>query len=260
MLAGLFAASMSSMDSALNKNTGIMIRSLYQPFLAKRGKTIDDQKLVKISMGLSLASGIIVIAMALFFKSLKELSLFDLMMSLSAMIQVPLLIPLILGLFIKKTPQWAPWATVILGLFMSWLMKYHITPDVFAHWIGIESFTKRETADMSLILTLGSHVFVTASFFWATSLFYKDEKDKNKEETKRFFINLEKPVIADNLQSQYDKDQRMKLGSMVICMGIGIMLMALIPNPLWGRAIFVSCSIAITTIGLLLRRNSKSLS
>ncbi len=260
MLAGLFAASMSSMDSALNKNTGIMIRSLYQPFLAKRGRATNDRKLVKISMGLSLASGIIVIAMALFFKSLKELSLFDLMMSLSAMIQVPLLIPLILGIFIKKTPQWAPWATVILGLFMSWLMKYHITPDVFAQWIGIDGFTKREAADMSLILTLGSHVFITATFFCATSLFYKKEKDQNKEETHRFFINLEKPVIADTLQNQYDKDQRTKLGAMVICMGIGIMLMALIPNPLWGRAIFIACSLVITSIGLLLRRNTKQLS
>ena len=31
LLAGLFAASMSSMDSALNKNAGIIVRSLYQP-------------------------------------------------------------------------------------------------------------------------------------------------------------------------------------------------------------------------------------
>ena len=256
MLAGLFAASMSSMDSALNKNTGIMIRSIYQPFLAKRGKTMNDKKLVRISMGLSLASGAIVIAIALFFKSLKALSLFDLMMSLSAMIQVPLLIPLILGIFIKKTPQWAPWATVILGLFMSWLMKYQITPDVFADWIGIDGFTKREATDMSLILTLGSHLFVTALFFCATTLLYKEEKDNNKEEKNLFFKNLETRVIADNLQSQYDRDQRTKLGSMVTFMGIGILLMALIPNPLWGRGMFVCCSLIITTIGLLLRRKS----
>lgn len=38
LLAGLFAASMSSMDSALNKNSGILVRSIYQPYLAKRGR------------------------------------------------------------------------------------------------------------------------------------------------------------------------------------------------------------------------------
>jgi len=149
LLAGLFAASMSSMDSALNKNTGILIRSVYQPFLAKRGRQMEDKKLLRLSMLISFISGILVIAMALFFRSLKELSLFDLMMSLSAMIQVPLLIPLIVGIFIKKTPSWAPWATVLLGLFLSWFMKEVFTPQVFADWIGIAPFTKREATDMN---------------------------------------------------------------------------------------------------------------
>jgi len=113
LLAGLFAASMSSMDSALNKNAGIFVRSIYQPFLIKKDRTIDDAKLLNLSRLLSFISGVLVILMALFFKSLKELSLFDLMMSVSSMVQVPLLIPLIVGLFIKKTPRWAPWATVL---------------------------------------------------------------------------------------------------------------------------------------------------
>lgn len=258
LLAGLFAASMSSMDSALNKNTGILVRSVYQPFLAKRGRKIDDKKLVSLSMILSFVSGLLVIAMALFFKSLKELSLFDLMMSISSLIQVPLLIPLILGLFIKKTPQWVPWATVLLGLFLSWIMKEVITPNVFAEWIGIPEFTKRETADMGLILALGAHVFITAPFFCATSFFYNKSKDKNKLQTDRFFKDLETPVIADNQQDEFDRQQRNKLGLMVICMSAGILLMGLIPNPIWGRMIFVICSLIIFTIGYLLRRSALS--
>jgi len=257
LLAGLFAASMSSMDSALNKNSGILIRSVYQPYLEKRGKHIEDKQLLKTSMLISLISGIIVIAMALFFKSLKELSLFDLMMSISAMIQVPLLIPLILGVFIKKTPQWAPWVTVILGLFLSWFMKYVITPDIFADWIGIDGFTSREATDMNLILTLSVHVFITATFFWATSLFYKESTDKNKLQTERFFKNMETPVIADDIQDGIDRKQRDKLGGMVIIMGSGILLMALIPNPLWGRLVFVLCALFICAIGILLKRNAK---
>lgn len=258
LLAGLFAASMSSMDSALNKNTGILIRSVYQPFLARRGKHVEDGKLLKISMLLSLISGVLVIGMALYFRSLKELSLFDLMMSISAMIQVPLLIPLILGVFVKKTPRWAPWATVILGLFLSWLMKEVITPQVFAEWIGIDGFTKRESADMNLILTLGVHIFITAGFFCATSLFYNESKDKNKIETDRFFENLETPVIADDEQDEFDRQQRNKLGMMVMIMGSGILLMSLIPNPMWGRLIFVMCAIVISSIGFLLRRSAKA--
>ena len=163
-----------------------------------------------------------------------------------------------LGIFIKKTPQWAPWATVFLGLFLSWLMKEVLTPNVFASWIGIPEFTAREAVDMNLILTLAAHVFITAGFFCTTSLFYNESKDKNKLETNRFFKDLETPVIADNQQNEFDRQQRNKLGTMVICMSAGILLMALIPNPIWGRLVFVICSLVIFTIGFLLRQSAKN--
>ena len=256
LFAGLFAASMSSMDSALNKNAGILVRSVYQPYLEKRGRKVDDKKLLRLSMILSFGSGVLVIAMALFFRSLKELSLFDLMMSISAMIQVPLLIPLIFGIFIKKTPRWAPWATVILGLGLSWFMSEVFTPQVFAEWIGIEPFTKREASDMNLILTLAAHVFITAGFFCLTSLFYKEEKDKNKAETDAFFQNLETVVVEDDEQHDFDRQQRNKLGTMVMMMSAGILLMALIPNEMWGRLMFAICALIIFSIGFLLKRTA----
>jgi len=253
LLAGLFAASMSSMDSALNKNSGIFVRSLYQPYLAKRNRSVDEGHLLTVSRGLSFASGVVVILMALFFKSLKELSLFDLMMSVSTMIQVPLLIPLIAGLFVKRTPAWAPWATVVLGLAVSWFMKEVLTPQVFANWLQLGELTNREAVDMNLMLTLAAHFFITAGFFLLTTLFYSAEKDPDTQEREKFFIDLETPVVADDEQDHYDRQQRDKLGTMVIAMGVGILLMALIPNPLWGRAMFAGCALAILIVGKLLR-------
>jgi Na+/proline symporter len=257
LLAGLFAASMSSMDSALNKNAGIFVRSIYQPYLAKRNRIVDDTHLLKMSKLLSFISGILVIVMALFFKSLKELSLFDLMMSVSAMIQVPILIPLIFVLFIKKTPQWAPWVTVIIGLLVSWFVMNILTPDLIAYWIGIEQFTQREATDMNLILTIGAHLVITAGFFCSTTFFYKEQNDEHKVETEHFFKDIVTPVIADFEQDEYDMQQRHKLGSMVIYMGTGVVFMALIPNPLWGRLMFVTCAIIILAIGLLLKRSAE---
>lgn len=255
LLAGLFAASMSSMDSALNKNAGIFVRSIYQPFFAK--KSMDDKALLKISQIVSFACGILAIGFALFFKSLKELSLFELMMSVSTMIQVPLLIPLIFGLFIKKTPQWAPWVTVILGLFVSWFMMNILTPQVFASWIGIEELTRRESVDMNLMLTIAGHLLITASFFCLTTFFYQEEKDSHKQETDKFFTDIITPVIADAEQDDYDCQQRDKLGLMVVIMGSGMLLMTLIPNPLWGRLVFLACALVILGIGLLLRKSAR---
>ena len=257
LLAGLFAATMSSMDSSLNKNAGIFVRSIYQPLLARKNKVIDDKHLLKVSRVVSFACGILVISVALFFKSLKELSLFDLMMSLSTMIQVPLLIPLIFGLFIKKTPNWAPWVTVALGLFISWFMMNILTPQVFANWLGLNELTRRESVDMNLMLTIAAHLIFTAGFFCSTTFFYKAEQDEHQQEREKFFVDIETPVIADNEQDDYDRKQRDKLGSMVLLMGSGVTFMALIPNPLWGRGVFVACALVILAVGVFLKRSAK---
>ena len=256
LLAGLFAATMSSMDSALNKNSGIFVRSLYQPYLSKRNKTVSDGTLLTISRSLSFGSGILVIILAIYFTSLKELSLFDLMMNLSAMIQVPILIPLILGLFIKKTPRWAPWMTVLLGLGVSAFIKYVFTPQAVADLMGLEPFTKREATDMGWILTIGGQIFITGGFFCLTSLFYKERSDRYVAQRQHFFQDLETPVIADFEQDSYDRQQRRKLGAIVSFMGGGLCLMILIPNPVWGRLMFIACAVVLLSIGFLLRRSS----
>jgi len=258
LMAGLFAASMSSMDSALNKNAGIFVRSIYQPFLKKRNRQTNDKKLLSISRLVSLISGIGVIVAALYFASLRELSLFELMMSVSTMIQMPMMVPLLLGIVIKKTPQWAPWATIAVGLTVSWIVANVITGEVFVSMFGIESLTKREIIDMNIILTIAGHVFITGGFFWATSLFYSEAKDKNKVETDRFFEDLQTPVVADDQQYEIDKQQRRKLGNMVMVMSAGILLMALIPNPTWGQMLFVICALIISGIGFLLKRSAKN--
>lgn len=257
LMAGLFAASMSSMDSALNKNAGIFVRSIYQPFLAKRNRKVDDKKLLNISRLVSLISGIGVITAALYFASLRELSLFELMMSVSTMVQVPMMVPLMIGIIVKKTPSWAPWATIAVGFFVSWYVKNVFTADVCAGLFGIESLTAREVIDMNIILIVAGHLFITAGFFCATTLFYKEEKDDHKSETDRFFEDLETPYIADEQQDDYDREQRNKLGSMVMVISAGILLMTLIPNPMWGRLMFVICSIIIFGIGFVLKRSSK---
>ena len=56
----------------------------------------------------------------------------------------------------------------------------------------------------------------------------------------------------------FDRQQRRKLGNMVIAMSTGILLMSLIPNPLWGRMLFVICALIISGIGFLLKRSAKS--
>ena len=129
---------------------------------------------------------------------------------------------------------------------------------MFANWIGLEQvLTRRESIDMNLMITIGAHLIITAGFFCSTTFFYQEERDEHKQETDRFFTDFETPVIADFEQDEYDRQQRDKLGSMVIFMGSGVFVMMLIPNPMWGRLVFGLCALAILAMGYLLKNSAK---
>jgi hypothetical protein len=131
-----------------------------------------------------------------------------------------------------------------------------ITADVFAAWIGIEDLTTREASELNVILTIAAHLFITAAFFCATTFLYDEGRDQHRGETERFFADLDTPVISDGRPSEVDRQQRNKLGTMVIIMGTGILFMTLIPNPVWGRLLFVLCSVSILTIGAGLKMSA----
>jgi Na+/proline symporter len=256
LVAGLFAATMSCMDSTLNKTAGIFVRSVYQPFLAKRNKVAVEKKLLMISMLVSIVVGSMVIFAALYFNSLKELSLFELMMQVSAMIQVPLLVPLLLGLLIKNTPRWAPWMTVFVGFFVSWFTLNIFTPDVLAAYFALPELTRREWIDLNLIMTIGMHVLFTGGFFVLSQLFYNKNNEPGYAEKEAFFDDLQTPVIANSSANfTSDLQQRQKIGYMTMVMGAGLYLMVLIPNPVYGRIMFAICGTVILLIGYGIRRN-----
>jgi len=256
LVAGLFAATMSSMDSALCRNAGIFVRSFWTPVVC-RNKPSSEKQLMRVSYIATLVNGILVILIAQLFAQLKGLSLFELMMRVATLLQSPILVPLFFGMFIRKTPKWAAWGTVVFGMFVSWLVMYVFTVDWFANLFDVV-LTKRELSEAKTTLTVAAHLFLTGGFFWATTLFYKEEKftQEELERTEKFFEDVETPVIAEGDQDIYDRLQRSKLGQITLMMGAGLMLMVLIPNPLWGRLLFACCAAAILLVGYLLKRSA----
>ncbi|TNG94163.1 Na+:solute symporter [Pasteurellaceae bacterium USgator11] len=255
LMAGLFAATMSSMDSALNRNSGIFVRSFYAPIIRK-GQA-DDKELLRAGQVVCIVNGILVILMAQFFNSLKHLSLFDLMMQVATLLQSPILVPLFLGIIIRKTPKWAPWATVVVGMLVSWSVVKVFTPQWVAGWFGVDNLTGREISELKIIITIAAHLFFTAGFFCLTTLFYKAENDPHKATTAAFFNDVDTECVAEDGQDIVDRMQRKKLGTLVTYMAAGLSLMILIPNPLWGRLLYLCCALTIFTIGYLLKRSAE---
>ncbi|WP_421683971.1 transporter [Stutzerimonas urumqiensis] len=258
LVAGLFAATMSSMDSALCRNAGIFVRSFWSP-VVRRNRPATEHHLLRVSQIATIVNGILVIVVAQLFAQLKGLSLFELMMRVATLLQSPILVPLFFGMFIRKTPRWAAWGTVVFGMFVSWLVMNIFTAQWFAGLFDV-TLTSRELSEATTTLTVAAHLVLTGGFFCATRLFYRDEAmpAEQKAMTEQFFEDVETPVVAEFDQDVYDRLQREKLGDITMLMGAGLLAMVLLPNPLWGRLLFAACAGIILTVGYLLRRSAQT--
>ncbi|CAK1971920.1 sodium:solute symporter family transporter [Vibrio crassostreae] len=250
LIAAMFAATMSSMDSGLNRNSGIFVKNFYEPILRPKA---NEKELMVVSKLTSTFFGIAIILVALFINSLKGLSLFDTMMYVGALIGFPMTIPAFCGFFIRKTPDWAGWGTLVVGGVVSYFVGFVITADMIQNWFGLNELTGREWADLKVAIGLIGHIVFTAGFFVLSTLFYKPLAEHREKDVDKFFNNLATPLVAEsNEQKKLDNKQRRMLGSLIAVAGVGVMTMFVLPNPMWGRMVFVLCGLIVFGVGLLL--------
>jgi len=250
LIAAMFAATMSSMDSGLNRNSGIFVKNFYEVILRPKA---SEKELMLVSKIISTIFGMVIILVALFINSLKELSLFDTMMYVGALIGFPMTIPAFCGFFIKKTPDWAAWGTLAVGGIVSYYVGFVINAEMVQQWFNLETLTSREWSDLKVAIGLVAHIVFTAGFFLLSILFYKPLVEHRQKDVDKFFENLATPLTSESFtQRLLDNKQRSMLGILHIIAGVGVILMCLLNNPLWGRAVFVFCGFIVLCVGLLL--------
>ena len=251
LISAMFAATMSSMDSGLNRNSGIFVKNFYQVVLRPNA---SEKELVTCSKITSTVFGIIIILVALFINSLKGLSLFDTMMYVGALISFPMTVPAFCGFFIRKTPDWAAWATLIVGGCVSYYVGFMISADDIQNWFSLETpLTGREWKDLKVGLGLMGHIVITGGFFLSTTMFYKPLSAEREKDVDLFFNNLATPLHNEtSAQQRLDNKQRRMLGALISFAGVGIMTMFFLPNAFMASLIFVLCGAIVLAVGLLL--------
>ncbi|MBE8565917.1 sodium:solute symporter family protein [Vibrio sp. OPT20] len=250
LIAAMFAATMSSMDSGLNRNSGIFVINFYQPILRPNA---TEKELMVVSKLMSSVFGVAIILIALFINSLKGLSLFDTMMYVGALIGFPMTIPAFCGFFIKKTPDWAGWGTLVVGAIVSYIVGFVITAEMLQNWFNLEPLTGREWSDLKVAVGLIAHLTFTGGFFILSTLFYKPLEASRQKDVDTFFNNLATPLVSESTaQKKLDNKQRHMLGSLIAVSGVAVMAMFALPNPFWGRMMFVLCGGIVFIVGLML--------
>jgi SSS family transporter len=255
IVSGIFAATMSSMDSGLNKNAGIFIKNFYQPFFRPQG---DDRHMLRASKLTTIVLGLIVIGVALKMSELKDMNLFKLTQRTSILIGVPIVVPLMLGLLIKRTPPWSAWSTVLVGFMSSIFISDYLTPEWAAPLFGYQGALDAASREYwrQGIEMVGNFV-IGGSWFALTTLFWKSSSPAHRQEVETFITRLDTPVDfarEEGAANANDARQASVVGWLCAAYGGFVMLLALIPNPLIGRLAFVGCGGSVLLVaGLLLR-------
>lgn len=251
LISAMFAATMSSMDSGLNRNSGIFVKNFYQVILRPQA---TEKELVTTSKITSTVFGIVIILVALFINSLKGLSLFDTMMYVGALISFPMTIPAFCGFFIRKTPDWAAWSTLIVGACVSYYVGFIISAEDIQNWFNLDlALTSREWKDLTVGIGLMGHIVITGGYFVSTMLFYKPLSAEREKDVDTFFTNLATPLYNESsAQQRLDNKQRRMLGGLISFAGVGIMTMFFLPNQMMESLIFVVCGGIVLGVGLLL--------
>lgn len=256
LMSGIFAATMSSMDSGLNRNAGIFVRNFYLPLIRPKA---DEKELLLVGKIATLVFGGGIIFAGIQFSQLKEIGLFQLMLDFGAFIAIPMQVPLIWGILVKRVPDWASWVTILVGLCTSIVIKIWMTPDWVHSVLGLEApFSGRESSDLTMILGVVLNLSIGTLVYLGSSVFYKEPREERKKEVDEFFENLSTPVEATETGSeQKDASQGKALGVLSMIYGGFVFLLALIPNPIVGRISFIFCGLVLLVIGYALANTGK---
>jgi solute:Na+ symporter, SSS family len=256
LVSGIFAATMSSMDAGLNKNAGVFIKNFYQPILRPNA---TDQELLRAGKFTTIALGLAVIMVAIFYTTLKNLTLFELMVKFQVLVSLPYVVPLVLGLIIRRTPGWTGWSTVVVCFITSFLTERYLNIAWAAHQFGvIDDPTTWERQNWEQGIGVFTIMGAGLAWFLFAKLFYKHESATQKASIEQMCQNLATPVdYAKEELAATDDKQSWLIGWLCLPYGLAVCLMALIPNPPVGRLAFIFCGAVVTLIGWLLVKQAR---
>lgn len=253
LVAGMFAATMSSMDSGLNRSAGIIVRNFYLPVINPQA---SEARQIQVGKWVTALFGFMMILVGVFFSSIKSLPLFDLILLCAAAIGIPTAVPLFLGMFVKKAPSWAGWSTPIIGFAASLLLHFALNPDrIQALFSTRLPLKKQELGDLNIAVTTAVLFAVCTGWFLLSTLWARKRRPEEVASTEEFFRQMNTPVnLATEHVPDYDNDRRQHtvLGRACLAYGGFICLLALLPNTLTGRAGFLFCGGIMAGIGGLL--------
>ncbi len=235
IVVAMFAATMSSMDSGVNRNAAIFVRDLYPTVCRVFGlKGFGDFGLLLMGRLFSVFFGVSIILMALYFALVGGRGMFDVMLDIGAMLGVPLAVPMLMGLFVKRVPYWAAVFSVLSAF----------VPSVIGS-VGEEVWNFQT----KVLVNMG----VGTAAFLATIPFWGKASPEYRQQVDEFFERMYRPVdFEKEVGGANDVSQLALVGGFTIAVGLFITGLLLLPNPWTGRLAILIVAGTVIGIGLLM--------
>jgi Na+/proline symporter len=231
MVMVIFAATLSSMDAAINQNAGIITLNIYKPLFRPNA---GEKELFIASRTFNVLCGAGVTAGALFLAKQEQFALFDLMLILSSVIGLPIAIPFVLMYWVKKTPRWSAVVSIICGAAYS--------------YIALQK-------EWSLPVRVFGIFVAGAGSFFLSMLCWKYVGEKAKAGIAEFYETINRPVDMEKEGVGSEDVRQLKLvGSMAMMISAGLFVVVLFPNPLKARALIAVTAASVFIIGWLMNR------
>jgi len=114
---GLFAATMSSLDSSLTGNAGLICKNIYPPLMRLFGlEPWTGKKLLRLTQAVNFALGIWAITLALLlWWGAGDQSIYDIGLQIISLVSTPMVLAMVLSFFVPWLPWWAPLVGMAFG-------------------------------------------------------------------------------------------------------------------------------------------------
>jgi SSS family transporter len=217
LVCAIFAATLTTLNSNLSIVSSVVTRNVY---LVLFRPSSSETELLLAGRVITVLMGLIMMSIGLYFQTLKDFPLFEITLALAGLIGMPMIVPLVLAVFIRRTPDWSGWGTVVLGTLVSASFWFSVPAENIANLSFWETpLSPGETGDVRFAITLILSSVACVIFFLFSMCF-----DRAQEPAERavFFTRMQTPIEENEISGDSVGAQAKLIGILGLVYGIGV--------------------------------------
>jgi len=241
VIAGMLAATMSSLSSEFNILAGIYTNDFFVRFLKRDA---NDRQIVLQARLATVGIGTVTTVLGLAVIH-HDGGVFVFVQKMAAYVTIPMALPLLLGLVTKRTPAWGVALSVVFGICFSWIGV------TVGQQISL-SFDSASAGNIKVFAQVTATAFAVLTVYFATGKLFP-VTGASREKVEQFFDSMN-PIDNKSFPSSdsASRDVTFIIGVVVAVIGVVLVAVSPLPQNGDGKTIVLITGAVIVAAGSLL--------